>query len=572
MEPLTTSSVIATTPNDVSTAVRGMRWLINRSVISASLVLAFFLIAFGLQCKGRAFEAGFGSHSDEAGHYVTGLMVYKYVTTSLGYNPMAFAEHFYAHYPAVAFGHWPPLFYALQAFWGLFFGFSRMSVLVLIATLSALISLLLYNAGRESLGWRYGLLCATLFPLIPIVQQHTASIMGEVPLTLFTFATALSLARLIDRPTSTRAFWFGLWLCSAIYLKGNGWALVPLPVVVVFQTRSLCSLVKRHIWVPVFSVILCCAPVTWATLKMTKDGWAQQSFTVGFFCRALPTLLWFHLTIIGLPLLVCACIGIYLMVVRPFASGQRVQSLWASNAAVIITVLFFHAAVPTSMEERKLFMSIPSLLMFAAAGAKGVLEASHVRWLGFTFRKSAVYASAALLACLWMVRPYSLPHAEMGGIAARLLREKGLDHSAVLVATTEPDERAELSFVAEVADREHGNCSHAVVRAGKFIADSSWLGLDYKLRYSDVAQANEALRSIPISAIALYRGEGRSNAHGALIADLLRVEGDWQSIHSERQRGGEVELWASRTPREKEVRLPDIDLTRKLGRSISAEF
>jgi hypothetical protein len=163
------------------------------------------LIAFGLQCRNGSFGSGFGSHPDEAGHYVTGLMVYKYVMTSLGTGPMAFAERFYAHYPVVAFGHWPPLFYILQATWGLLFGLTRTSALVLVAVLTSLVSTLLYHAVRTSLGRPYAVLCAVLFPLLPIVQLHTSSVMAEVPLTVFAFATALAFASLIARPTIATA-------------------------------------------------------------------------------------------------------------------------------------------------------------------------------------------------------------------------------------------------------------------------------------------------------------------------------------------------------------------------------
>ena len=127
--------------------------------------------------------------------------------------------------------------------------------------------------------------------------------------------------------------------------------------------------------------------------------------------------------------------------------------------------------------------------------------------------------------------------------------------------------------VAEVADREQGSCRHAVIRAGKFIADSSWLGSDYHLRYSDAAQASAAVHAIPVSAIALYTGKGRSTAHGTLIRELVAVRRDWSCIHSERTWHGQVGLWtSSRLPQPNEIRLPEMNLMRKLGRNIFAEF
>lgn len=530
------------------------------------------LIAFGLQCRNGSFGSGFGSHPDEAGHYVTGLMVYKYVMTSLGTGPMAFAERFYAHYPVVAFGHWPPLFYILQATWGLLFGLTRTSALVLVAVLTSLVSTLLYHAVRTSLGRPYAVLCAVLFPLLPIVQLHTSSVMAEVPLTVFAFATALAFASLIARPTIATAFCFGLCLCSAIYVKGNGWALMALPFLALVLMRSLPSLLKKHVWVPMLGALLCCCPMTWATMTMTMDGWERQSFSLPFFYHALPVLLKFHLTIIGLPLLVLACAGAFVTVVRPFAAGSVARGLWASNFALVVSVLFFHALVPTTMEPRMLFMSIPSLLMFAAVGLQYTVEFVQ-RWLpAVRLIRVTPFVFGAVIACWYVLHSYSVQHPNMGGVAQRILDERDLDRTAILVASTQVNEVAELSFVAEVAAREQGSYRHGVIRAGKFLADSSWGGSDYKLRYSDAAQASAAVRAIPISAIALYTGEGRSNAHAELVQQFVSENGDWVCVQSERAAKGQVVLWASRYRPTKPVRLPEINLMRKLGRNISAEF
>jgi len=377
------------------------------------------------------------------------------------------------------------------------------------AILAGLISVLLYGETSRGVGRPYAFVAATLFPMLPIVQQHTSSIMAELPLTLLTFATAITFTRLIDRPTSGRAFYFGLFLCSAIYLKGNGWALMALPVIALFVTQSMSSLLKKQFWIPLTCVVACCLPLAWATMQMTTDGWAEQSPSISFFMRALPTMSGFHATIIGVPLLFLACAGMFIKIVDPLWKGKPVQNLWATNFALIVSVLIFHTVVPTSTEPRKIFMSIPSLLIFAAAGIEGWVELQRRRgWIG-KLSSATPFIFGALIAALCLVQPYRSIHANMGPVAQRLLDEKPLDRSAILVASTEMDERAELSFVAEIADREGGDYGHAVIRAGKFIADSSWLGLDYKLRYANKAQVISAMRSIPVSAIVLYARDGR---------------------------------------------------------------
>lgn len=535
--------------------------------------LFFSLIALGLQHRLGAYHAGFGSHPDEPAHYVTGLMVYKYCTTALGTSPMAFAERFYVHYPAVAFGHWPPLFYILQACWGIVFGLSRSSVLMLIACTAGLISTVLYYTIGRQFGRLYGFAFAAIFLVLPIVQQHISSIMAEVPLTLFTFLTALALASASSATTATGAVRFGVCLCATISTKGNGWALIPLPFMMPLFTRCSSLLRRRDIWISTLCVLGICFPMTWATMHMTTDGWAQQSPSMSFFSIALPKLLSFHLTMVGWILFVLTCVGIHITVVRPLLAGDRVEPLWTSNATVVLCVLLFHAIVPTSLEPRKVFMSIPSLLLFAAAGLRSIerlLRRSVVPWrLGAAFPLCV----AALIAPGDLAQPHASLHANMGNVAQYILDRKELDRSAILVATTEVDERAELSLVAEMAERENGNYRNAVIRAGKFIADSSWLGSDYKLKYSDAVSANTALQEIPIAAIVLYTHAGPSSAHAALIRQVVTAnKGEWLCTYTERTGQGSVELWTLASQPLKSVRLPEIDLRRKLGRTISADF
>ena len=99
------------------------RWW--RSPIAAVASLSCVLL---LQWTEGAYQAEFGGHPDEAAHYVTGLMIHDYVAAGLPGNPMTFALEYYDHYPKVALGNWPPLFYVLQAGWTLLFTPDRASM------------------------------------------------------------------------------------------------------------------------------------------------------------------------------------------------------------------------------------------------------------------------------------------------------------------------------------------------------------------------------------------------------------------------------------------------------------
>lgn len=149
-------------------------------------------------------------------------------------------------------------------------------------------------------------------------------------------------------------------------------------------------------------VVVCCSPTTWLTSKTTRDGWAQQftqvSLLLSLVSQALARSSHDHRLTLASRICWALC------VIRPFLSAATVEHLWASNVPALLSVLLFHAIVPTSMEPRKIFMPIPSFLLFAAAGVRSVMELLRV---SLPTLKLDVSGSSRR------------PHANMGHVAQR---------------------------------------------------------------------------------------------------------------------------------------------------------
>src|ERR1035438_140853 len=107
-----------------------------------AVFLALLLVAILWQWLGRAYSCEF-SGADESAHLVTGLMIRDYVASGFPATPMKFAEEYYVHYPKVAFGMWGPLLHVAVAAWTLVFPPTRVSLLLLMALISAATALLL---------------------------------------------------------------------------------------------------------------------------------------------------------------------------------------------------------------------------------------------------------------------------------------------------------------------------------------------------------------------------------------------------------------------------------------------
>jgi hypothetical protein len=529
----------------------------------------FFVLAALLQYRNGAFHSGFGAHPDEPAHYVTGLMVYKYLTTGVGSAPMPFAERFYSHYPAVAFGHWPPVLYIAQALWGLVFGMSRTSGLLLIAAMCAATSTLIAAVVGSPFGRAYGVLSGLCFLALPIVQTASAAFMADTPLTMFTFIAVMCCVSLAQRPSLKNALLCGLAVSTAILVKGNAWALVLVVAGLILLVHSRLRFVLRRLTIVGLTVLIVCVPFTLATMKMTREGWDQNLPTLSYFLRALSVFFRDQIEIVGLGLAALAAVAVYSLL-RPSRSKPYVRLLLGVQLVTVVSVLLFHALTPTSLEPRKMLMCAPSLVVLAAAGLHQIASMLPEHWVQW---RVPVLAGLVLVGVNIASPAMMSRHADLRSAAARVVGSHVLDNSVVLVVSSSADEREELSFVAEMAEREHARFSHAIIRGGKLLADSSWLGREYSLRYREPSKLDELFRSIPVAAIVLYTEGVQRSAHSVLVQRYLANAGpEWIPIDSRPSGKGQVQIFLRTDRPVKAIELPSIDLLRKLGRSVTAKF
>ena len=98
--------------------------------------LLFVAVTLFLQHCTGGFAADRGNHADEAAHYVSSIAIADYLASGLGSRPVAFFINYYAHFPKVAIGHWPPFFEFLQAIVILLFGANAVTALGLQAAIA----------------------------------------------------------------------------------------------------------------------------------------------------------------------------------------------------------------------------------------------------------------------------------------------------------------------------------------------------------------------------------------------------------------------------------------------------
>ena len=523
-------------------AGRGVRFGLR----ALPVLVLLFALTVGLQIASGAYRSEFGGHPDEAAHFVTGLMVRDYVAGGFPGHPMRFARRYYEHYPKVALGHWPPGFYLVQSVWTLIFSPGRMSILLLMAALTALAGTVLFAALREDAGVVPAGTGAVILVSIPLVQQLTGLVMSDVLVALLSFCAVLCFGRYLRTGRWPHSIGFGLFACMGILTKGTALCLALVPLLGVLISRRFQLLRRIAFWAPAVIVLVVCGPwmaVTWSTVS---EGFLDSRPSLSFTMAALPYFSWQLVRAAGVGLSLLAAVGIVSVFV-PRDSNAGVDGKWAAIAAFGIGVMVFLFVIPCGFDQRYVIPALFPLIMFAVRGAKllgtavarvrpsasgaigesgegprpadanGEAQVSDVdsavagphggdppeQELAGRSSVIAVYAVLAVTVAVFLLEVFRIPkkaYHGFGRAADVVLAASGGENARSLVSS---DARGEGMFVAEFALRDRRRPGHVVRRASKALASSTWIGTQYESRFEDVAALVDFLRQDAIRFVVL---------------------------------------------------------------------
>lgn len=466
----------------------------GRRRLMAGLVLcALTLVVAALNFGRGAFDSGLGSYDDEPSHVVTSLMFRDFFAQGLSGSPREFAEDYYVHYPKVALGQWPPVYYVLQGLWLLALGDSAAAAVLLSCLLTALTAFVLHGYLRDDLELpaRVALAFALGFCLLPLVQEFSALVMTEMPLALLCLLATRAFGRYLASERARDVLGFAAWSTLAILTKGSGLALGLLPPIAIVLSGRHRIWRRPSLWAAALLVALACGPWFVFTLPIAVSTWAGGTEpSLAFAARAIPFYLGAVLTLGGLAVALAAVTG---LCVRP-PSGPR-RARWASIAALAASLAALHCCVPSSIEERHLVLLAPAWMALAAWGVHAVATRSAGRW------RTILPLCVPLL---MLIERFELPVRDNQGYrqaAAELVADPELAGSVFLVAS---DAIGEGLFVAGVALNEE-RPGHVVLRASKVLGHSSWTGSDYRPAFTSSQAMLEYLQEVPVGVIVFDR-------------------------------------------------------------------
>jgi hypothetical protein len=499
--------------------------------------LLFYVAAVALQWAGGAYQAEFGANPDEAAHYVTGLMVRDYIAALAPEQPMDYARNYYLHYPKVALGHWPPVFYVVQSLWTLPFSAARPSLLLLMAALTALVAGSLYGVLRVQFPAPAAVAAGLLMVSLPLAQELGRAVMAETLTAVLVFQAVLWFGRYLDRPGWKPAAWFGLWSSLAILTKGTGFALALVPGISVLASGQFRLLKRFSFWLPALVVLALCGPWYFWVPGAQHESVARfghpwfRLFSLTHTPRG-----WVQVVGVALaPLVALGLLKWFLDLVRK----REIGGVWTAAAALLASLAIFRFLIHAAADLRHHILAVPALLMFLAAGMAWVLAWGPLGRV--SARRKTVVLAVALGALVWWYA-YHTPRKPRYGyaeVASELVARPELRNSVLLVSS---DALGEGMLISEVAMREK-RPGHIVLRASKMLFRSSWTGEEYRPLYQTPAELLRFLEDTPVGILVIDLS-APVQQHQRLLLEVVNSHPErWKLLASYPQGAGRPEAW-----------------------------
>lgn len=496
------------------------------------------------------------TYSDEPAHYTTSVMVFEYLRTALGKNPMPFARSFYIRYPKVGLGHWPPGFYAVEALVFFLTGPSQVAAKASCGTIAFGIAGLLAWRVKKWRGWADGLLAGAVFLAIGMVQVNAWQIMSDLLTGLFVLLAVLAFSDFLAALDGKSALRFTMWSVLAILTKGSGWALGIFALLAPLLTAQWKCFRSWRYWISGFAILAIGAPFYWLT---REKGIAYQVDVVNLVVHAHPggNALRFAMTFFTPVLLGVAVAGLggvlFQRWVRGVESAEVRDGLCA--AAGVLAQLIFLLLFPLTEEGRYLLASAALTTLLFVQGAYVIRDGVRrfsVRWAAF----APVLLAIGVLAESRFPKP-PLVTGFRASATSIPFRPQG---SVILVSS---DALGEGDWIADRLEADKWRAG-VVLRASSVLASSTWSGLQYQLRFQDSAGVLGYLHSTAVRYVVIDRS-AKITPHQYLLDEAVhQAPGEFRLLGSfpvDREPGsqrGNVDVYAStivdRNP--PEIRLP----------------
>jgi hypothetical protein len=487
-------------------AQRGVLPFRERPTTIALIAIAAFFIAVSLQVFAGAFAATCGQ--DACGHYISGVMIHDYIVAGGLGNPLRYLVHYHEHYPLVGIGHWPPLYYGIEASWMLLFSSSQTAVLMLSAAIAAATALLLCNSVGRRQGAMAGLFVGLVYLACPLTQSETDTLMLDGPVALACLAAMLCYASFMDTGRLRDASLFGIVAAAGLLIKGNAGSLVLLPIFALLIGRRFDLPFKLGFWVPVPIVAILAGPWYYLTWGLAAQGF-RNSLGLSYGSQAALANAIFLMHSVGPVIFVLAVFALVRVCARIGGKADmKPSNLTVCAASLVIAVYFFLLIVPSAITPRYVLSAVPPILILAAAEA-GFWSTWLSRRYSGILQSEAEWRMAVLtiLVISFVTLAFRIPHLRDEGFttaAEQIWHIRSPGNPVLLIAA---DANGESATIAGLAMQDKSRPSIFAIRGSRLLGGGGYNNSDYQPRFATASAVMAEIDRYKIPLV-LYRDSG----------------------------------------------------------------
>jgi hypothetical protein len=269
--------------------------------------------------------------TDAPSFALNGELVRDYFASGLHQSPIAFANQWFRHYPALSISLYPPVFPLAEALMFALFGFSHPAAQATVAVFIAVAALAVYRVARPVAGPPAAAAAILLTFSASGILLWSRQVMMELPSLAFLLLAA---GNFLHHQTGRRTrdlMLAAFFTVCAVYTKQPAIFVAPAFVIALLFERPGRTLRDRIVWLAAALSVLALLPLAAFTFWVQRDsldvalgqGIAAHSGAAGLLAghlRQIETYVLALPEIVGWPLLIGALAAVMLMSIRGWRS------------------------------------------------------------------------------------------------------------------------------------------------------------------------------------------------------------------------------------------------------------
>lgn len=334
----------------------------NKSLYYIALLI---LVTVVLSTKG--IDQGDFWFSDDTRHAMDGVFVLDFIKDFPVFNSYDYITQYYAKYPALGIGVYPPFFALVEA---VFFGLFGISVITakLTVLFFALIALIYwFRLVRLIFDEKVAFYSALLFITTPLIVKWSRAVMLEMPALAMGIMSVYFFYNFIELRKPRHGYYLILATVAAIYTKQTAIFLIPVFFFYFILSKKYKMLLSMRVIIISFAIFLLILPLSIFTIKYGSSNISQVVFQ-NPSKEPLLGLIFSHWSFYPIklfkdnkPILILSIITILLLFIKNKKNIQKVTIFFALALGFYVTFSYI-----SSKDVRYSCFWIPPFTLFAA--------------------------------------------------------------------------------------------------------------------------------------------------------------------------------------------------------------